>query len=266
MTNTLISNKTSIENALAYVRSFDGKTPTPMLDVAVNDLVEKIITLPPEHLRLVSPELRQAVRTAISDTESRREAEWAKKIFMSEKPSVTLQQFPYLKYYEQTISREISLLDASGLELNASHRMLAIGSGPLPMTAILFHKRRGVTVDQSDIDESALELGRHVSQSLGLPGDYLLGAGDSMAPVRQYDVIFIAVLAGDSHEEKQAIVANLLPCLKPNGRLLMRSSRGVRSIIYPSIDADKLAGVRLLAEEHPSNYVTNSLLVFERTK
>lgn len=264
MTNTLISNKTSIENALAHVRTFDGKTPSPMLDAAVNDLVEKIITLPPAQVRLVTPALRQAVRAAIADTESRREAEWAKKIFMSEQPSVTLQQFPYLKYYEHTVSREISLLDASGLELNTSHRMLAIGSGPLPMTAILFHKRRGVTIDQSDIDESALQLGRHVSQSLELPGDYLPGAGNSLAPGRQYDVIFIAVLAGGGHEEKQAIVTNLLPYLKPNGRLLMRSSQGARSVIYPSIDADKLAGVRLLIEEHPTNYVSNSLLVFER--
>lgn len=239
-------------------------TPTPAFNAAVNDLIDKIIALPPEHLRLVTPTLRQTVQALIADVEGYRESEWAKRIFTSSDPTATLREFPYTENYDRIVSREIGLLDASGLELNDHHRMLAIGSGPLPMTALQFYVRRGVIVDQSDIDESALQLGRHVSQALELPGEYLLGAGDSLIPERQYDVIFIAVLAGGSHEEKQAIVTNLLPYLKPGGRLLLRSSKGARSVIYPSIDPERLIGTRLLAEAHPNDIVINSSLVFER--
>lgn len=264
MTNTLILNKTSIKNALAHVQSFDDMTPTPEFNAAVNDLINKIIALPSEHLRLVTPSVRRTVQALIADVQGCRESEWAKRIFTSNDPVVALQGFPYMENYDRIVSREIGLVGASGLELNDSHRMLAIGSGPLPMTALQFYMRRGVIVDQSDIDESALQLGRHVSQALELPGEYLLGAGDALVPERQYDVIFVAALAGGSHEEKQAIVTNLLPYLKPNGRLLLRSSKGARSVIYPSIDPDRLIGVRLLAETHPNDIVINSSLVFER--
>lgn len=261
-----MSNKTAIKNALAHVQSFDDMTPTPSFNAAVNDLIDKIITLPSEHVQLVTPTLRRTVQALVADIEGYRETEWAKRISLDENPAAMLRQFPYMENYERIISREVGLLDASGLELNKSHRMLAIGSGPLPMTALLFHKLRGVVVDQSDIDVHALELGRQVSNALDLPGNYLLGAGETLSPDRAYDVIFIAVLAGGSHAEKQAIVTNLLPYLVPNGRLLLRSSKGARSIIYPMVQPDKLTDTRLLAEAHPNDIVINSSLVFERNK
>lgn len=259
-----VSNQTAITNALSRVQSFDSMTPSPEFNDAVNELVNTIITLPEEDLPLVTPELRKTVQILISDVESHREAEWAKRIAASDDPVAELHAFPYRENYNRIVSREIDLLDESGLRLDSRHRMLAIGSGPLPMTALQFHERRGVVVDQSDIDTTALELGQRVSDALSAPGKYILGAGDRLCLEDQYDVIFVAVLAGGSHEEKQAIVSHLLPCLKPHGRFLLRSAKGARSIIYPTVEADKLTEVRLLGEVHPDDIVINSSLVFER--
>ena len=259
-----VSNQAAITAALVHVKGFDSMTPSPEFNHAVNELINTIITLPEEDFSLVTTELRKTVQTLISDVESHREAEWAERITASDDPIAELHAFPYRENYNRIVSREIDLLDASGLKLGPRHRMLAIGSGPLPMTALQFHERRGVVVDQSDIDAAALELGRRVSDTLSVPGKYILGAGDGLRLEDQYDVIFVAVLAGGSHEEKQAIVSHLLPYLKPHGRFLLRSAKGARSIIYPTVETDKLTEVRLLGEVHPDDIVINSSLVFER--
>lgn len=260
------SNATAVTDALARVQAFEDMTPTPVFNAAVNELIETIIALPAEDAYLVTDELRKTVQTLISDIQGCREADWARRIIESSDPQAVLAQFPYMENYNRIVSREIGLLEAGGLAVAPAHRMLVIGSGPLPITALQFYQRRGVVVDQSDIDASALELGRRVSRALALPGDYLLGAGATLTPDRHYDVIFVAALAGGSHEEKQAIVTNLLPYLTPGGRLLLRSSRGARSVIYPVVDAANLVGTRLLAEAHPSDIVINSSLVFERNE
>lgn len=255
----------SVRDALEKVRSYDSLEPTDQFNDAVNTLVETIITLPKKDVRRLPQTLRIEVRGLVSSLESAREAAWSRRIFTSQAPQVTLEEFPYLENYDRIIAREIGLIEASGLSLTADHKMLAIGSGPLPLTALQFFNRRGVLVDQLDSHGPSLELGRQVSRALQLPGEYIHGAAECVTlPARQYDVIFVAVLAGASHRDKQNIVDNVLPSLKDDGRLLLRSAKGARGVIYPVVDASRLGGVRLLAETHPNDIVINSSLVFEK--
>lgn len=255
----------SVQSALEKVRSYDSLEPTDQFNDAVNTLVETIIALPQKDVRRLPEGLRAEVRELVSSLESAREAAWSRRIFTSQDPQATLQEFPYLENYDRIIAREIGLIEASGLSLTADHKMLAIGSGPLPLTALQFFARKGVLVDQLDSHRPSLELGRKVSQALGLPGNYIHGAAERVAlSACHYDVIFVAVLAGASHVEKQEIVDNAFPALKGGGRLLLRSAKGARGVIYPVVDVPRLRGVRLLAETHPNDIVINSSLVFEK--
>lgn len=255
----------SVRAALEKVRSYGSLEPTDQFNDAVNTLVETIISLPQKKVHRLPETLRAEVRELVSSLESAREAAWAKRIFTSKDPKAALQEFPYLQNYDRIIAREVGLIEASGLSLTPEHTMLAIGSGPLPLTALEFFTRRGVQVDQLDSHAPSLELGRQVSHALGLPGKYIHAAAESaVLPARQYDVVFVAVLAGASHMEKQKIVDNVLPSLKDNGRLLLRSAKGARGVIYPVVDASRLDGVHLLAETHPNDIVINSSLVFEK--
>lgn len=255
----------SVRSALEKVRSYGSLEPTDQFNNAVNTLVETIIALPQKDIRRLPDALCVEVRELVSSLESAREAAWARKIFTSSAPKEALQEFPYLENYNRIIAREVGLIEASGLSLAAGYRMLAIGSGPLPLTALQFYARTGVLVDQLDSHGPSLELGRQVSRALQLPGEYIHDAAERVTlPASKYDVVFVAVLAGGSHGEKQSIVDNVLPSLKDKGRLLLRSAKGARGVIYPVVDASLLKGVRLLAEAHPNDIVINSSLVFEK--
>jgi len=263
MSHLTINHLTAIK-ALQTVRDYGSLDPTDDFNTAVNTLVDTIISLPADEQALLSVAFTNEVRELVSSLESARESKWASDISNSKEPRQTLHSFPYLENYNRIISREVALLKDSNFALSSQHRMLAIGSGPLPLTALQFHERTGVIVDQLDTDQYALELGRRVSQALAVPGEYIHANGSTVTLGRMYDVIFVAVLAGSSHDEKQAIIDNVLPSLNDNGRLLLRSAKGARGIIYPVVDITRLTGITLVAETHPDDIVINSSLVFKK--
>ena len=80
-----------------------------------------------------------------------------------------------------------------------------------------------------------------------------------------YDVIYVAGLAGETVEDKQQIIDNVLPSLRAGGRLLLRSARGSRGLLYPAFVARDMRGVRVLEEYHPADEVINSVFIYERS-
>ncbi|TDL32728.1 class I SAM-dependent methyltransferase [Jeotgalibacillus sp. S-D1] len=68
----------------------------------------------------------------------------------------------YFRNIESCIEREFG-----SFQLNANSKVLLVGSGSFPMTALLIARRTGAEVVGIDIDEEAVELGRHVTGKLG---------------------------------------------------------------------------------------------------
>ena len=80
----------------------------------------------------------------------------------------------------------------------------------------------------------------------------------------KYDLILIAALAGEDTKSKQKIITHVLPNLARDGRILLRSARNNRRLLYPEIATKKLRNVDLLLQYHPIDYVINSVLIFRR--
>lgn len=80
----------------------------------------------------------------------------------------TLSPFPYMvawqqRYYRNCVAEEIHLG-----HINATDRVLCIGAGPLPCTAIEIANRCGARIVAIDCDAAAVECAQHTIAQLGL--------------------------------------------------------------------------------------------------
>lgn len=251
-----------LQTTIDEITALDDLRPSPKVNALFTQLVDLVVTLPDEFL--IDIDAQRMMQQIASSAETEMEIYWANEIINSPQPLETFNSFPYLDNYAKLVAREIAQIEASGCQLAAQTRILMVGSGPLPMTALELMRQRSVQVDHVDISPIAIALCQQVGRQLNIDCGHILGDGATAVLDAQYDAILIAGLAGESVEDKQAIVNNMLPALAKDGRLLLRSARGIRSLLYPGVRANDFYGVRLLSEYHPTDDVINSVFIYEK--
>ena len=182
------------------------------------------------------------------------------------RPQQELEKFWYIDNYRELVRREVGLLGGSGLSLTDSSRAAMIGSGPLPLTAWCLWHQTGAAVDLVDMEPAALAQSRELARAIVWPvGECLVADGAAVAlPDNAYDVIYVAGLAGDSAEAKQQIIDNILPVLRPGGRIIVRGAHGAKTLLYPAFDPNSLRRVQLLVEYNPDDDIINSVYVYKK--
>ena len=107
---------------------------------------------------------------------------------------------------------------------------------------------------------------RELARAIAWPvGECLVADGAAVAlPDTTYDVIYVAGLAGDSVEVKQQIIDNILPALRPGGRIIVRGAHGAKTLLYPAFDPNGLQRVQLLVEYNPDDDIINSVYVYKK--
>lgn len=254
-----------IPTAIRDVLGLRDLAPSAHVNNVMTTLVHSIIHDSKTTISSLDPIVKLNVRQISSDAESEMEKYWARRVIDSSDPESELQNFPYLDNYIELTRRELELVETSGLSLNSSHVALIIGSGPLPLSAFEMNRQSGVQVDHVDSSHEAIALCRDISTALGVESTYYYALGHEVVPDKKYDLVLVAALAGASTDDKQRIIDNILPFLKHDGRIVVRSAKDNRELLYPAIEATELSGVRLLEEYHPTDYVINSVLVYERS-
>ncbi|CAH8320320.1 unnamed protein product [Eruca vesicaria subsp. sativa] len=80
--------------------------------------------------------------------------------------------------------------------------------------------------------------------------------------LREYDVIFMASMVGLTREAKAKAIEHLEKHMAPGALLMLRSSHGLRSFIYQSVDPSDLKGFDVLTIHHPmTNDVPTSVVI-----
>ena len=251
-----------MQTAVKAVLDLKSLLPSPEVNTVMTQLVNSVIHGTADDLRAIDPPVQLQVRNISAEAETEMEKAWATRIVESTDPNSTLQSFPYIDNYVELTRRELKLVVESGLTLDASCRALIIGSGPLPLSAYEMHRQTGMTVDHVDSSKEAIELCERVNKTFSIESNYYHATGEHTLLTRKYDLILVAALAGSTLEEKQRIIDNILPSLAHDGRIIVRSARGARELLYPAIEAFKLRHVKLLREYHPEDYIINSVLVY----
>jgi Nicotianamine synthase protein len=138
----------------------------------------------------------------------------------------------YLQRYHTLARREIRLAS-----IGPKERVLFIGSGPFPITAIEYVRQAGCVVDCVDHLREPIDISMQVIHRLGMNGQIrLIYAKGQDCEVSNYDVILVAVLA----QPKEQVLLHLDSAASPRSRILCRTTTGVRQFIYPRTTPIKL--------------------------
>jgi len=138
----------------------------------------------------------------------------------------------YRQRYQSLAAREIRLAG-----LTPEDRVLFIGSGPLPISAVEYVARAGCTVDAIDRFAEPVELSSKVIAKLELASRLrVMHSTGEEVPVDGYDAIIIGVLA----EPKSVILDHLDAEARADCRIVCRTTQGLREFVYPRARARQL--------------------------
>ncbi|OIJ22066.1 hypothetical protein BKP45_05165 [Anaerobacillus alkalidiazotrophicus] len=128
------------------------------------------------------------------------------------------------KYYEPIVRKEVRLG-----EIKEKDRVICIGGGALPWTAIEIAKQSGANVEVIDCDQRAVKLAKKFLKLLKLDDQVKVSLGDGQTiDASKYSVAHIALQA--SPQDK--ILKHLLECSQTNTRILIRCPKKGISCLY----------------------------------
>lgn len=233
--------------------------PCAEVDALFGELVRLVAAVPPGS---VLPECRRhgpVLRRLCAEGEQQLELVWARRIATASDPDGCLAGFPYLDNYRRLARLELDTL--ARVASRRPRRVLFVGAGPLPLSALLMADALGVPVDAMDRDPAALDAGRQVLAALRA-GRVRSVAGDAMtADVAGYDLVMVAALVGSTPGAKEAVLQRLARAMTPGSVLLVRSARAARTLLYPPVEPAHLKGFAVHAVVHPVDDVINSVVV-----
>jgi hypothetical protein len=143
-----------------------------------------------------------------------------------------LGDFPYHAGYLELCRAEAALLAARGWP----RRLTLVGSGPLPISAVLVAGMLGTRVTCLERDPAAAALGAGVIARLGLAGRIAIRVADGARHDYGGDeAVLLAALA----EPRRAILTRLRECGVPT--VAARSVEGLNALLYPVLSREQIA-------------------------
>jgi nicotianamine synthase len=218
------------------------------------------IVINPTSKETLSAKKCRCLQTICSHAEYELEKYWAKEIISGNKHLV---DFPYLKNYRDLTRLEWNALDSC--TDHHHHNVLFIGSGPLPMTAIMLAKEHGVQSTLVDNSAEAAALSRKLIKTLGLEHfiKVVKADGATFKKVENFNVIFVAALAGVNAAQKMRVFANIKTNTSPHCHIIARSSWGKRKFLYAPLPQRVYSLFTPLIEITPYNEIVNSVVILK---
>ena len=154
----------------------------------------------------------------------------AKHILDDEKMNKALQLIrKFYVYIGARLERENAM---KILKFNEKKTFVFLGSGPLPLTLIMFNMVTGCKCIGIEQFEDVAELSRKVLKRLGLDNDIEIITGDEKTIADlDYDILMIAAFA----EPKDRVFANVWEVVDEKTPVLYRTYTGMRAILYSPV-------------------------------
>ena len=185
-------------------------------------------------LGALTPEMVAGLNDAYRFWQTRFESEFADRLIRGEE---SLSDYPFYERFDALIRSEIALLEGA-----LPQRILFIGSGPLPISAILMHLQTGLPVDCVALDASVVPVSRQVVENCGFGSLVRIqGSADADYDVSGYDLVVVGLLA----RRKKAVLTKLRKRCRPGCEILCRTSHGLRQLIYESASDRDLRGFHI---------------------
>ncbi|WP_261381174.1 nicotianamine synthase family protein [Paenibacillus cremeus] len=172
-----------------------------------------------------------------------------------------LRRYPNWDRYEALVGAELELLARLRRAGDAERPIVFVGSGPVPLSAVILHLQEKVPVVCVDVDPAACESARLLLERVGLGEAIRVSQGDGAdfdyAPFRH---VFVASLV----TRKTHVLAQIRRT-RADALVAVRTAAGMRQLMYEAVDEQAMAfaGWRLLGRSSPrERQVINSTLFY----
>jgi ribosomal protein S18 acetylase RimI-like enzyme len=130
------------------------------------------------------------------------------------------------KRFVRLIGGELALVAGSALQ-----RILFVGTGPLPISAIQTHFQTGTVVDCAARDEDAMIVANQVIEACDLAKSMrAFSNANNEYDFHPYDLVVIEIQT----KSGRSILKRVRKHCKPGCQVLYRTAQGLRRLIYPS--------------------------------
>lgn len=187
---------------------------------------------------------------------SRLENENANAILESDDPWTTLESFHFYERYIGLIKNENKLVNFS-----SDQKVVFIGGGPLPLTAILLNKLFNASCISVEINPDVAEVSQKVIKKLGLESKIQVVVGDETSITScNYTVIMVAALA----EPKERVFSNIWEEVDISVPIIYRTYTGMRAILYSPVTEKAVRGFHKEVMIIPSGDVNNTSVLIRK--
>lgn len=157
------------------------------------------------------------------------------------KGEASVSDYIFFNRFDALVRSELALLSVIHPQ-----RILFIGNGPLPLSAILLHLQTGLPVDCVTRDSEAEVLARRVLEKSGFESSVrVLGSIDTDYEVRDYDLVIVGLFV----RPKRAVLKKLRKRCRPGCEILCRSTHGLRRLLYAATPDRDLRGFHLKKQQ-----------------
>ena len=187
---------------------------------------------------------------------ARLERENAMKILESDDPKAVLDSFHFYDRYIGLIENEMQLA-----KFNENKTFVFLGSGPLPLTLIMFNMVTGCKCIGIEQFEEVADLSRKVLKRLGLDEGIEIITGDEKTIADlDYDILMIAAFA----EPKDRVFANVWDVVDVKTPVLYRTYTGMRAILYSPVTEKDTRGFRQEVMLLPKGKTNNTSVLIRK--
>ncbi|MFM2383432.1 MAG: hypothetical protein RIQ72_4 [Candidatus Parcubacteria bacterium] len=261
---TRIEQITAVHSGLSHAKSIK---PTPVINAHFSSLVDivqnsdsvisnKILNNP--KIKKIKKELR----SISAQGEYELERAWADVLVHSKDIWRDIEQFPYIENYKSLTDFEMSDID-SCIAHNKKHRVLFIGSGPLPLSSIYMAKKHNLLIDNVEIDSYAHSLSQKIIHKLKLDS-HINNIHSDILDIKdfsKYNLIFVAALAGADEKEKMSIIRHIKRYSAKGTHIILRSVVDLGNLLYPKITPAHLKGLQLINYGVVHSGVINNIII-----
>lgn len=189
------------------------------------------------------------------------ETEYANEVLASESPWDVLEQFPFYGNYLKLVRTEYE-----GLGLKPGDRVAFLGSGPLPLTLIVFFRQYGVKSIGIEQVSTRANLSKRVIEKLGLTEDISIVNGNHFSlDGKDFgpgpDSGFRALMVAAQAESRKEIFEHLLEVMPVGSRISCRIyEKGLRKLLNGNCLLDLPAGFEEQERVRPEPPVYNTVV------
>ncbi|WP_440948184.1 nicotianamine synthase family protein [Methanosarcina sp. T3] len=195
------------------------------------------------------------------------ETEHANEILVSNSPGAALGNFPFYGNYLKLVRTEYE-----GLGLSPGDRVFFLGSGPLPLTLIVFFRRYGIKSVGIEQDPTRADLSRKVLEKLGLSeaitiinGNHFSLNGKDLSLSQEMEIKALMIAA--QAEPKKEIFEHLLEVMPAGSRISCRIyEKGLRKLLNGNCLFDLPEGFEEKARVYPEPPVYNTVVLLEKKR